>query len=271
MCANPTEWGDMYDSFPTDEDLSLAAQWLKEAERIVAFTGAGISTASGIPDFRGPNGLWAKNPLAERTSTLSYYLNDPEVRKVAWEGRERTFDGSAKPNDGHYALVAIQNAGKLSAVVTQNVDGLHQDSGIHEHNVFEVHGTIKFGRCWGCNDRRPMGEFIARVRAGDPDPHCELCGGIVKSDAVLFEQALDPAVINGSFAAAESCDVLLAIGTTLAVTPAAYVVDRARAADKRVIIINGGPTERDRYADLILQGDISRILSDLIGRAEFPT
>lgn len=271
MCANPTEWRHMYDSFPPEDDLNLAAQWLMEANRIVAFTGAGISTASGIPDFRGPNGLWARNPLAERTSTLSYYLNDPEVRKVAWEGREKTFDGSAKPNDGHYALVAIQQAGKLSAVVTQNVDGLHQDSGIHEHNVLEVHGTIKYGRCWGCNDRRPMGEFIARVRAGDPDPHCELCGGIVKSDAVLFEQALPQDVLQRSFSEAVECDVLLAIGTTLGVIPAAYVVDRARDAGKKVVIVNGGPTERDHFASLILQGDITRILTDLVARAGFPT
>ncbi len=256
---------------PPAHDLQRVAELLSESSRVVAFTGAGISTDSGIPDFRGPNGLWTKNPLAEKTSTLSYYLNDPDVRKVAWEGRERTFDGRAQPNRGHHALVAIERAGKLDAVVTQNVDGLHQDSGIPEHKVFEVHGTIKFGRCWDCNDRRPMAEFIERVRRGDPDPRCEECGGIVKSDAVLFEQALDPAVINGSFAAAENCDVMLAIGSTLAVTPAAYVVERARAAGRTVVIVNGGETERDRYANVILRGDISTILTDLVARAGFPT
>ncbi len=271
MCACAQECGDMKDIFPSDDDMNTVAQWMKEASKIVAFTGAGISTDSGIPDFRGPNGLWTTNPLAEKTSTLSYYLNDPEVRKVAWQGRERTFDGSAKPNAGHHALVAIQNAGKLSAVVTQNVDGLHQDAGIHDDHVLEVHGTIKFGRCWSCDDRRPMGEFIARVRAGDPDPHCELCGGIVKSDAILFEQALNPEVIERSFREAEECDLMLAIGSTLAVTPAAYVVDRARASDSRVVIINGGPTERDHYAHLILAGGISEILTELVARAEFPT
>lgn len=261
----------MSNEFPSEDNLNLAAEWLRTADRIVAFTGAGISTDSGIPDFRGPNGLWVKNPLAEKTSTLSHYLRDPEVRKVAWQGRERTFDGSARPNAGHYSLAAIDRAGKLHAVVTQNVDGLHQDSGIAEHLVYEVHGTIKYARCWGCDDRRPMSEFIVRVRAGDPDPHCELCGGIVKSDAILFEQALVPDVINGSFLAAEQCDVLLAIGSTLAVTPAAYVVDRARAEKKKVIIINGEPTERDHYADLILRGDISQILGELVTRAGFPT
>ena len=261
----------MTKEMPPTESLQSVADMLRSAERIVAFTGAGISTDSGIPDFRGPNGLWTRNPLAEKTSTLSYYLEDPEVRKVAWEGRERTFDGRALPNAGHLALAAIDRADRLSAVVTQNVDGLHQDSGIAEHKVWEMHGTIKFGRCWDCNDRRPMAEFIARVRAGDPDPHCELCGGIVKSDAVLFQQALDPDVIAGSFAAAEECDILLAIGSTLGVIPAAYVVDRARAAGKPVVIINGGPTERDHLASVFLKGDISSILTDLVARAGFPT
>ena len=261
----------MTQKLPPTEDLDVVAGILRNANRVVAFTGAGISTDSGIPDFRGPQGLWTKNPLAEKTSTLSYYLGDPEVRKVAWAGRERTFDGRALPNAGHHALVAIDRAGKLSAVVTQNVDGLHQDSGIADHKVWEMHGTIKFGRCWECNDRRPMSEFIARVRAGDPDPHCELCGGIVKSDAVLFEQALDPEVMQGAFAAAEECDVLLAIGSTLGVIPAAYVVDRAKANGSTVVIINGGPTERDHLAHVFLEGDISSILTDLVSRAEFPT
>jgi NAD-dependent deacetylase len=261
----------MTPELPPTQDLDRVAAMLRDADRIVAFTGAGISTDSGIPDFRGPKGLWRQNPLAEKTSTLSHYLGDPEVRKVAWEGRNRTFDGRALPNAGHHALVAIDRVGKLSAVVTQNVDGLHQDSGIADHKVWELHGTIKFGRCWGCDDRRPMAEFIARVRAGDPDPHCELCGGIVKSDAVLFEQALDQEVLNSSYAAAEECDVLLAIGSTLGVIPAAYVVDRAKASGKTVVIINGGPTERDYLASVFLKGDISSILTELVSRAEFPT
>jgi NAD-dependent deacetylase len=246
-------------------------QWLAEAQRIVAFTGAGISTDSGIPDFRGPNGLWTTNPLAEKTSTLSYYLRDPEVRKVAWEGRVRTFNGTAQPNDGHRALVSLQDAGRLSSVITQNVDGLHQLSGIVEHNVIEVHGTIRFGRCWDCNDRRPMGEYIERVIAGDPDPHCELCGGIVKSDAILFEQALVPEVIDRAFTEAEQCDVLLAIGSTLSVGPANQVVPRAKANGARVVIINGTETAMDQYAHAFVQGGITPILQAVVARAGFPT
>ena len=254
------------ESMPTEDELRIVAEWLAESDRVVVFSGAGISTDSGIPDFRGPNGLWTKNPLAEKTSTLSHYLNNPEVRKVAWEGRVRTFNGTAVPNDGHMAVVDMHRAGRLHAVVTQNVDGLHQSAGLPDEAVVEVHGTIRFARCWGCDDRRPMGEFIERVIAGDPDPACELCGGIVKSDAILFEQALVPEVIDRAMTVAEECDLLLAVGSTLAVTPAAYVVERARAAGARVVIVNGGPTERDRYAHRILTGSISPILRNLVTR-----
>ena len=243
------------------------AQWLREAGRVVVFTGAGISTASGIPDFRGPQGLWTQNPLAEKTSTLSWYLRDEEVRKVAWEGRLRNFGRDKKPNDGHRELLRILEAGTLSCVITQNVDGLHQESGIPEDLVYEVHGTLKFGRCWDCDDRRPMGEYIERVRNGDPDPKCELCGGIVKSDAILFEQALVPEVIGGALAAAESCDLLLAVGSTLAVSPANQAVPRARAGGAKVVIINGESTEMDRFAHAILTGDITAALKAVMGAA----
>lgn len=257
----------MFEELPDDDSLNQVAQWLSDARKIVVFTGAGISTDSGIPDFRGPNGLWTQNPLAEKTSTLSYYLNDPEVRKVAWEGRVRTFGGTAKPNAGHFAVTQLHEVNKLHAVVTQNVDGLHQAAGLDDDLVVEVHGTIRFARCWQCKDRRPMSEFIERVKAGEVDPHCELCGGIVKSDAILFEQALVPEVIDRAMQVAEECDLLLAIGSTLAVTPAAYVVDRARASDSKVAIINGGPTERDRYAHITLRGGISPILTELLTRS----
>ena len=252
----------MYENNLSQEKIEAIGAMLRDAKRVVVFTGAGISTESGIPDFRGPDGLWTKNPKAEKTSTLSHYLNDPEVRKIAWAGRERTFDGSKSPNAGHHALVEIQNMGKLSAVITQNVDGLHQDSGIDEDKVVEMHGTLKFARCWGCNDRRPMGEFIARVRAGDPDPHCELCGGIVKSDAILFEQALVPEVIERAMREADECDLLIAVGSTLAVSPANGVVPRARATGAKVVIINGQNTAMDRFADELLIASITPARSE---------
>lgn len=250
-----------------DPLVAGAAALLRGASRVVVFTGAGISTDSGIPDFRGPNGVWTRNPLAEKTSTLSWYLGDPEVRKAAWENRERTFGRPLAPNGGHLAVADIDRMGKLSAVVTQNVDGLHQDAGVPDEKVLEVHGTVKFARCWACNDRRPMGEYIDLVRAGDPDPACVRCGGIVKSDAILFEQALDEHVISRAFAEAEACDVLFAVGSTLGVSPANDVVRRARGAGKPVVIVNGGPTVMDHYASIFITGSITPVMQAIVAAA----
>lgn len=255
----------------SQQDIETVVEWLVHADNVVVFTGAGISTDSGIPDFRGPNGLWKRNPLAERTSTLSYYLGDPEVRKVAWEGRARNFNGTAKPNGGHNAVVQIQNANKLSAVVTQNVDGLHQASGVDEDKVFELHGTIRFARCWECKTRRPMSDYIARVLEGEEDPGCFECGGIVKSDAVLFEERLNPDVVDAAFSASENCSLMLAVGSTLAVSPANQAVVRAKSAGARVVIINGEQTELDHLANMRLTGDITTILQALVTGAQFPT
>jgi len=168
------------------------------------------------------------------------------LRRRVWQRRVDLAEIEVRPNRGHEAVFGLVGQGRLHALVTQNIDGLHAAAGHDE--VIEVHGNNTWASCLGCRDRRPMADHIERVRAGDPDPHCELCGGIVKSDAVLFQQALDPDVIAGSFAAAEECDILLAIGSTLGVIPAAYVVDRARAAGKPVVISNGGPTERSTCA-----------------------
>lgn len=258
----------MYDDQIPGEILDEIGGWLREARRVVVFTGAGISTDSGIPDFRGPNGIWTRNPLAERTSTLSHYLGDPEVRKVAWEGRVRTFNGTAEPNAGHRAVAAIGVMGKLAAVVTQNVDGLHQAGGVPDDKVVEVHGTVKYARCWECDDRRPMAELIERVKAGDPDPHCDLCGGVVKSDAILFGQALVPEVIERALTEAEECDLLLAVGSSLQVSPANMVVPRARSASARVVIVNGEPTAMDAYAHRVVIGSITPALTAIVARAQ---
>ena len=257
----------MYDEMPDPAAVAETAGWLADAAKVVFFTGAGISTDSGIPDFRGPQGLWTKNPLAEKTSTLSHYLRDPKVRKVAWEGRVRGAGRTAEPNAGHRAIVDVHLMGKLSSVITQNVDGLHQAAGIPDDMVVEVHGTSRFGRCWNCGDRRPMEEFVARVRAGDPDPHCELCGGVVKSDAILFEQALVPEVIDRAFEEAASCDLLVAVGSTLQVSPANGVVPEARRAGATVVIINGEPTVMDGYAHRVIVGSITPVLQAVVAAA----
>lgn len=245
-------------------DLDTARAWLAEARRVTVLTGAGISTDSGIPDFRGPNGLWTKNPAAEKASTLQHYLADPELRKVAWQNRLTTPAWTAEPNTGHLALVELERRDRLHAVVTQNIDGLHQRAGHEPDRVIEVHGTVWFTRCWDCTDRRTMAETLDRVRAGEDDPPCLVCGGILKSDTISFGQALVPEVIDRALRVSEECDVLLAVGSTLSVFPAANCVPRAKAAGARIVIVNGDETAMDRYADALLLGRIADILPPLI-------
>jgi NAD-dependent deacetylase len=244
--------------------VNRAREAVAAAKRIVVFTGAGISTDSGIPDFRGPNGLWTRNPAAEKAATLQHYLAEPHVRQVAWQNRLTTPAWTAEPNDGHRSIVDLERDGRLHAVITQNIDGLHQKAGNDPGKVIEVHGTVWFTRCWGCDDRRPMAQSLERVRAGDPDPSCLECGGILKSDTISFGQALVPDVIDRALQASEECDLLLAIGSTLSVFPAANCVPRAKAGGARVIIVNGDETAMDRYADDLLVGQIGEIVPALV-------
>lgn len=251
-------------------EMEQAATWVRRARRIVVLSGAGLSTDSGIPDFRGPNGLWTKNPDAEKASNLQNYLADAELRKRAWQNRLAAPAFTASPNAGHFALVDLEQRGQLSAVVTQNIDGLHQAAGNDPAKVVEVHGTVHWSRCWGCNDRRPMTEMLDRVRAGEADPPCEICGGIIKSDTILFGQNLVPHVIEAAMVAAERSDLVLAVGSTLSVYPAANVVPRAKSAGARIVIVNGEPTQMDRFADAVLIGSLSELLPEVCSVAGRP-
>jgi NAD-dependent deacetylase len=252
-------------------DVDAARRWVDEADRIVVLTGAGISTDSGIPDFRGPNGVWTKNPRAEKMATIQHYLADPETRRQAWRTRVDSPAWAAMPNAGHRAIVELERRGKLRAVVTQNVDGLHQMAGNDPAIVIEVHGTMWFTRCWQCQDRRPMAETLDRVRAGEADPPCRVCGGIIKSDTISFGQNLVPEVIDLAMDVSEQCDLMLAVGSTLAVYPAASCVPVAKKrAGARVVIVNGGPTEMDDVADVVLRGSISELLPAITAVAAPP-
>jgi NAD-dependent deacetylase len=251
------------------DDVMRAKQWIDSAGMVTVFTGAGISTDSGIPDFRGPNGVWTKNPAAEKASTLQHYLADPEVRRAAWQNRLHSPAWTAVPNRGHLAIYELERQGRLRAVVTQNIDELHQQAGHQPAKVIEVHGTMRWSRCWTCGDRRPMPEILERVRAGEPDPHCLVCAergdvGVIKSDTVSFGQSLVPEVIDAAMRAADECDVLLAAGSSLSEFPAANVVPRARASGARIVIVNGEPTSMDRYADALLIGSLGELLPALI-------
>src|SRR5215208_8307836 len=195
-------------------DIDLARQWVADARRVTVLTGAGISTDSGIPDFRGPNGVWTRNPAAERAATLSNYLADADVRRAAWRSRVESPMWSAEPNRGHRAIVALERRGKLDTVITQNVDGLHRKAGTDPARIVEVHGTADEVVCMSCDERAPMERALARVRAGDDDPACRSCGGILKSATISFGQQLVPGDLLRAELAAERCDLLLAVGST---------------------------------------------------------
>jgi len=247
--------------------IDEVAEWIAAASRVTVLTGAGISTDSGIPDFRGPQGLWTRDPAAEKVSDLSHYLGDPDVRRAAWRSRMANPAWTAEPNAGHRAIVDLEVSGRLHAVVTQNIDELHQRAGNSVERVIEVHGTVWWTRCWSCGDRHPMAETLERVRAGEEDPACLACGGILKSDTISFGQSLVPEVIDRALRVSEECDVMLAVGSTLSVFPAANCVPRARAAGARVVIVNGQETAMDRYADAVLLGGISEVLPALVTAA----
>ena len=247
------------------EAIAAARQWIDAARRVVVLTGAGISTDSGIPDFRGPKGVWTRNPAAEAQSTIQNYLADPQVRRAAWQSRLNHAAWTARPNRGHLALVALERRGKLHALITQNVDELHQLAGTSPAAVIEVHGTIRRVMCWGCGRRAPMEEALARVRAGEADPACPSCGGILKSDTISFGQALDPAVIERAMTAAAEADLMLAVGSTLQVYPVAGAVPLAKEAGARVVIVNDQPTALDTLADALLRGPIGELLPAICG------
>lgn len=244
--------------------IATVREWVGKSRRIVALTGAGISTESGIPDFRGPQGLWTKNPKAEKLSDIRYYMADPEVRRLAWHQRLTHPAWQAKPNAGHLALVALEQSGQLHALITQNIDGLHQKAGNSTNKVIEVHGTMHYVVCMRCEWRGPMLKVLERVRAGEEDPPCHGCGGILKSATISFGQALVPEVIDRAMRAAEETDLLLAIGTSLSVYPVANTVPLAKAARARVVILNAEPTPLDDLADAVLRGVIGDVLPQLV-------
>jgi NAD-dependent deacetylase len=246
-----------------DHKLANARELVARSRRVVALTGAGISTESGIPDFRGPQGVWTRNPKAEMLSDIRYYVADPEVRKLAWQERLSHAAWTAKPNAGHMALVELEKNGRLHTVVTQNIDGLHQRAGNSAEIVVEVHGTIHEVTCLNCGWRGPMQATLDRVRAGEEDPPCNGCGGILKSATISFGQALVPEVIDRALHAAEEADLVLAIGSSLSVYPVANAVPLAKSAGAGVIILNAQPTAMDQLADVALRGAIGELLPEL--------
>jgi NAD-dependent deacetylase len=255
----------------SEADVARARVLIEQARRIVVLTGAGISTDSGIQDFRGPDGLWTKNPEAEKTMTLQTYMADPEHRRRAWQNRLTSTLWDAEPNTGHRALVELERSGRLDTLVTQNIDGLHQKAGTDPARVVEIHGTTRDVMCLTCGDRQPSEPVHERVRGGETDPSClvelsdgVVCGGILKPATISFGQSLVPEDLFRSETAAADCDLLLAVGSTLGVFPAAGLVPVAVQHGAVVVILNGGPTEMDSLADVVIQGRIGECLPKMV-------
>ena len=234
------------------------------ASRVVGFTGAGISTESGVPDFRSPNGVWAQNRIVDYRE----FVSSEEGRVEYWRQKTAGWPAmrDAQPNAGHHAFVALHRQGRLDALVTQNIERLHQRSGLPAAKVLELHGTTTEAVCLTCGDRITSDEACRRVEAGEKAPRCRLCGGFLKPATISFGQAMPHDVMLRAQAAAEACDLLLAVGSSLVVEPAASIPRIARQAGARLVIVNREPTPLDGIADAVVRGEIGAVLPELVRR-----
>lgn len=233
---------------------------------VAILSGAGISTESGIPDYRGPNGVWRRDPEAEKLATYEYYMADPEIRRRSWQARRTLWELRPEPNAAHRAIADLDRTGVPVRVITQNVDGLHQRAGMPGRKVLELHGTTQEVVCTGCGARTPTPDVLPRLAAGEPDPPCLDCGGILKTATVMFGQELDPLVLGQAAAIARACEVMIAVGTSLQVYPAAGLVDIAVDGGARLIIVNAEPTPYDGLAEELIREPIGTALPQLLTR-----
>lgn len=253
----------------TQRGSEAAAEWQRAREvfargqRMTALTGAGVSTASGIPDFRGPNGVWTTAPARQRLSDIDSYVNDPEVRREVWHRRAEHPAWQAAPNSAHEAFVDLAEQGRLGRVLTQNIDELHQRSGLNRDRVLELHGSLFGTICLDCGCPGSMTTALERVAAGEDDPPCRQCGGILKSTTVSFGQQLDQEVLRAGRRAALDCDVFLAAGTSLTVQPAAGFAELSVKAGAELVICNAEPTPYDDLAASVLRGSLDEVLPAL--------
>ncbi|WP_424215208.1 SIR2 family NAD-dependent protein deacylase [Streptomyces sp. BI20] len=233
---------------------------------VALLTGAGVSTDSGIPDYRGPAGLWRAEPDAEKLVTIGPYLADPEVRRRSWLMRAGLAAVAPKPNAAHRAVADLERGGTPVRVITQNVDGLHQAAGLSPRKVLELHGNAQGVRCARCAARSTMAEALERVAAGEPDPSCRECGGVLRPTTVMFGENLDPVVLGDATAIAKAASVFVAAGSSLTVRPAAALVGIAAEHGARLIIVNAEETPYDSLADTVVREPIGTALPALLRR-----
>ncbi|MFF4895267.1 NAD-dependent deacetylase [Streptomyces sp. NPDC001068] len=231
---------------------------------VAILSGAGISTDSGIPDYRGPNGLWRRDPEAEKLVTYDYYMGDPEIRRRSWQMRRQNRALAAEPNVAHRAVAELERSGTPVRVITQNVDGLHQLAGLPARKVLELHGSAHGVVCTKCHARGAMTDAIARVEAGEDDPPCLECGGVLKSATVMFGENLDPVVLGQALAISKACTVFIAVGSSLQVHPAAGLAGIAADHGARLIVVNAEPTPYDDRADEVVREPIGTALPRLL-------
>jgi NAD-dependent deacetylase len=241
---------------------------LRNKDRILVFTGAGLSTESGIPDFRGPDGLWTK--VDPDDFTIQKYYANRELRVQKWkmnlEGHLWGARSSVQPNQGHAAIVTLHRAGRLVGVVTQNVDGLHHKSGLDDDVVAELHGNVRGSRCLDCAERWPTETVLEWVEQGEEDPHCPECGGLVKTDVVMFGESLPEEELDKASTMLAMADSILVVGSTVSVWPAAEIVVRGAHMSLPIVVINRGPTDADRLATVKIDAGIGEVLPGLVAR-----
>lgn len=247
-----------------DDAIHLLAEWIHASSAAAAFTGAGVSTESGIPDFRSPGGLWTK--FDPRELTFQRFLASEEVRKLRWKMfMEMEAMWTAKPNPAHLALAELFQLGKLRAVITQNVDGLHQDAGLPAAAVIELHGTNREVYCLSCGDRAPSVEVRDRIRRQRLEvPDCLKCGGLLKTATISFGQAMPEKEMARAERLSRETDLMLVLGSTLVVQPAALMPWLAKQSGAKVVIVSLSETEGDAYADLLIRGRAGEVMPRVV-------
>ncbi len=246
--------------------IEKAAELVYRSQSVVVFTGAGVSTESGIPDFRSPGGVWSRYDPED--FTYQRFVSSQEARRKHWIMIGEIFAKEYEPNPAHYAIAEMDRLGKLDCIITQNVDNLHQKAGVSVEKVFELHGNTMWIKCLSCGRRYPMGEVKKRLGKGEEIPDCLECHGILKPDGVFFGEALPQKVLNDSIFHAQHCDLCIVVGSTLVVYPAAYMPVYAVQAGAKLIIVNMSDTPMDHSADVLLMGKAGEILPQMVERVK---
>lgn len=250
-----------------EEKIPRVADMIRKARRVVVFTGAGVSTESGIPDFRSPGGLWSR--FDPEDFTIERFRANPQTRRKQWRFLigGGVFAGAA-PNGAHAAIAELETLCRLECVITQNIDDLHQKAGSDPARVYELHGSMRWIRCLSCDQRTALEEILGRYRAADDPPACERCGGILKPDVVFFGEALPEKVLQEAMRHADRCDLLIVVGSSLVVYPAAGIPFAAQQAGAKLVIVNLSPTPADPIADVVINASAAAVLPRIVAEVK---